>query len=84
MIAEVNATARLRWKCRRGVREMDLLLERFLVDNHPHLSPAQKSLFETMLDEADPDIYAWIAGTTEPDNRNYMTIIKQLQAINRE
>ncbi len=84
MIAEANTSARLRWRCRRGIREMDLLLERFLLDHYPHLSADHRSSFEAMLDEADLDIYAWIVGTTEPDNPSYIAIVKQLQAMGRE
>ena len=70
--------ARLRWRCRRGARELDLLLLRFLERNYPHLGAREQSLFGALLDEADPDLYAWITGQSEPSNPDYLPIIDRI------
>ena len=47
---------------RRGFREADLILGPF-ADHHVHkFSPAQLDEFETLLDQPDQDLYAWIIG----------------------
>ncbi len=68
----------LRWRCRRGTREMDLLLLRFLERDYPHLNARQQSLFGALLDEADPDLYAWITGRENPVNPDYLPIIGKI------
>ena len=73
-----DSTARLRWRCRRGTREMDLLLLRFLEQEYPYLDTREQSLFGTLLDEADPDLYAWITGQSEPSNPDYLPIIGKI------
>ena len=73
-----DSTARLRWRCRRGTREMDLLLLRFLERDYPYLDAREQSLFGALLDEADPDLYAWITGQTEPVNPDYLPIIGKI------
>ena len=70
--------ARLRWRCRRGARELDLLLLRFLEREYPHLGAREQSLFGSLLDEADPDLYAWITGQSEPANPDYLPIIDRI------
>lgn len=70
--------ARLRWRCRRGARELDLLLLRFLERDYPHLGAREQSLFGALLDEADPDLYAWITGQSEPSNPDYLPIIDKI------
>ena len=78
-----DSTARLRWRCRRGTREMDLLLLRFLERGYPHLSNGEQSLFGALLDEADPDLYAWITGRTEPANPTFLPVIDKIIAYSR-
>ena len=74
-------TARLRWRCRRGTREMDLLLLRFLEQDYPRLNSREQSLFGSLLDEADPDIYAWITGQAQPANPDYLPLIGKISPI---
>ena len=76
-------TDRLRWRCRRGTREMDLLLLRFLEQGYPRLSAGEQSLFGALLDEADPDLYAWITGQAEPANSDYLSLIEKITGMNR-
>jgi len=76
-------TARLRWRCRRGTREMDLLLLRFLERGYPQLSARDQSLFGDLLDEADPDLYAWITGHAEPVNPDYLSLIEKINGTNQ-
>ena len=76
-----NNTARLRWRCRRGTREMDLLLLRFLEQDYPRLNSREQSLFGSLLDEADPDIYAWITGQAQPANPDYLPLIGKISPI---
>ena len=78
-MAPVNdSTARLRWRCRRGTREMDLLLLRFLEQDYSRLDAREQSLFGSLLDESDPDLYAWITGQPEPAKPDYLPIIAKI------
>lgn len=74
--------SRLLWRCRRGIREMDLLLETFVEHHYPGLDNDQQQLFERFLEESDMDILAWITGRSEPANPAYGQIIDRLQRIN--
>lgn len=51
---------KLRWRCRRGMLELDLLLNPFLENKFPQLSHELQENFILLLDEADPDIYNWL------------------------
>ena len=78
-----TSTAQLRWRCRRGTREMDLLLLRFLERQYPHLDSREQSLFGALLDETDPDLYAWITGQSDPSNPDYLPIIGKINNCSR-
>ena len=56
----------LRWRCRRGMRELDLILTRFLDQEFVALSGEERHRFAAFLDSADPDLYAWLLGRELP------------------
>jgi len=78
----VAERSRLLWRCRRGIREMDLLLQQFVERYYPDLEPEAQQQFEAFLEETDMDILAWIMDRAEPGNPAYRTFIRQLQQIN--
>jgi antitoxin CptB len=51
------AVNRLRWRCRRGMRELDVLLGRYLDERWPHAQSAERAAFERFLELPDPEIY---------------------------
>jgi len=71
----------LQWRCRRGIKEMDILLENFVSMHYPTLSEADKQAFFAMLDEADPDLWNWIRGKTEPENSSYEPVLAILKTL---
>ena len=76
--------SRLLWRCRRGIREMDIVLQEFLYQSYDTLSDADKSSFAQLLDEADLDILNWIMGKGEPENddiKNIIALIRQSRQI---
>ncbi len=58
--------ASVRWRCRRGLLELDLALGRFLEDDYARLTPRERALFEEFLTENDADLWAWIQGEAAP------------------
>ena len=51
------ALNRLKWRCRRGMRELDVLLTRYLAERWPLASSAERLAFERFLELPDPEIY---------------------------
>ena len=51
---------RLRWACRRGMLELDLILLPFFENQFDQLSKVQQQAFEALLEEPDQDIYAQV------------------------
>lgn len=56
---------RLRWHCRRGMKELDVLLERWLERDGPKASSAQLARFAALLELQDPEL-AWYLLAGEP------------------
>ncbi len=59
---------RLRWCCRRGMRELDQLLERWLDQQFAAASESDRGVFRRLLDCEDDRIWRWFLGhETSPD-----------------
>ncbi len=54
--------ARLKWACRRGMLELDVLLMPFVDQAYEHLSDEDKKTFERLLECDDPELFAWFMG----------------------
>ncbi|MGH8160952.1 MAG: succinate dehydrogenase assembly factor 2 [Gammaproteobacteria bacterium] len=57
---------RLRWRVRRGQRELDIVLTRWLDDRYAQASPDERNAFAALLDCSDPDILDWVLGRAAP------------------
>jgi len=57
---------RLRWHCRRGMLELDLVLTRFLERDLTSLTPGQHAAFKTLLEYSDNDLWDLISQREEP------------------
>ncbi len=51
---------RLRWRCRRGMLELDLLLARFLTEKIDTLDASQAELLDRLLTYPDQDLFDWL------------------------
>ncbi len=47
---------------RRGIKEMDIILERYADDNLAQMSDSELDLFDALLLENDQDLYQWVTG----------------------
>ena len=69
---------RIRWQCRRGLLEMDLILQRFLAEDFDSLTPLELDLFKELLGEVDTVLLAGVMGQEEAPKR-YDALIRRLQ-----
>ena len=67
--------AKIRWQSRRGMLELDVLLERFLNAHLVHMDEQNLNALEALLDNADPDLYAWLMGYESPSNKEFLDLV---------
>jgi antitoxin CptB len=70
---------RIRWRCRRGLLELDLVLERFLASRFDSLDVEARRRFDELLDEPDNDLLDLALGRAEPAPR-YRAVVELLRA----
>lgn len=71
---------RLRWQCRRGMLELDLLLGGFLEDGYARLSQAQQADFARLLGHQDQVLHDWLIGCGQPDEPALRALVARIQS----
>ncbi len=69
---------RLRWRCRRGLLELDVLLGRFLERHYDSLAAAERTAFERLLRESDQTLSAWLNGRDQPRDTGLRNIVRKI------
>ncbi|MDD9891245.1 MAG: succinate dehydrogenase assembly factor 2 [Gammaproteobacteria bacterium] len=72
------------WHSRRGMLELDLLLVPFANDVFSDLNTQDQLLYERFLEEEDQDLFAWLMGTVEPQNKEYLNLIAKILAHSKQ
>jgi len=71
--------ARLRWQCRRGMRELDLLLQDFLERRYATLPDGAKKAFATLLSYSDPVLLEYLMGRMTPRDGDVADVVAQIR-----
>jgi antitoxin CptB len=70
---------RLRWQCRRGLLELDLWFVRFLEQQYSSLTAEEQDAFQSLLEQPDQLLLAWLQGQQEPPPDLKIIIDKVIQ-----
>jgi antitoxin CptB len=57
---------KLRWRCRRGMKELDILLTRYMDERYRTAPAEEQQAFQGLLETQDPVIYAYCLGQERP------------------
>ncbi len=69
-----------KWRSRRGMRELDVLLTGYIDTHCSTLNEAQWQTFEALLAESDMDLYAWFTGRSAPSDPDYTALVATIRA----
>ena len=71
--------ARLRWQCRRGMLELDLMLEAFVEKCYATSSLKTKKAFHQLLNCQDQILLDYLLGHDVPTNKDVADVAKQVR-----
>lgn len=69
---------RLKWQCRRGSLELDLLMTRFLDDYYPNEPTNLKHAFERLIEYSDATLYDLFTGKIQAEDHDIATIVNKI------
>jgi antitoxin CptB len=69
----------LRWRQRRGMKELDVLLERYFRRHYETASTQEKATYARLLEREDPEIWLWVVGQQEapPEFANVIAALRR-------
>jgi antitoxin CptB len=79
-VEEIN---RMRWAARRGMLELDLLLEPFAATQYARLSESDRRSFQRLMGCEDQDLFAWLLQRGEPRDTELASIVQQILSFTR-
>ena len=75
----MNERAHLRWLCRRGTKELDVLLTAYLERDHDAAPAPAQAAFVRLLELSDPDLYALLSGRVASDDPELADVVDRIQ-----
>lgn len=76
----MSELSKLRWKCRRGMKELDLLLERYLAGAYATAPAIQQQAFAVLLELPDPELAACLLGGQQPADQTLTDVVHAIRA----
>ena len=73
-------TERIKWHCRRGLLELDLVLQRFVERHLDTLSDVQTDVLRELLAYEDNDLLDMVMGRAEPVNGDLSGVLELMRA----
>ncbi len=75
----MSERARLRWRCRRGTKELDTLLSGFLERHFETLAAADRAAFEALLEQPDDLLLDWLLGRARPAREDWRRLVARIR-----
>ncbi len=79
MTTETEELRRLRWRCRRGMLELDIVLQRFLDQGYTGLDEHQRQAFTDLLELPDNTLLAYLNKQEQPEDARLLDVLSILQ-----
>jgi antitoxin CptB len=75
---ESRDLGKLLWRCRRGMKELDVLLTRYVEEQFCGASAAHQEAFRALLEAPDPEIYGYLLGQLRPPTALLSSLIERI------
>ena len=82
-LVDARTLSRLRWRCRRGLLENDLLIERFFERHEATLTLVQAEALASLMELSDNDLLDLLLARAEPDGELARPDVTELLALMR-
>jgi antitoxin CptB len=74
---------RMQWAARRGMLELDLVLEPFVRLRYERLGDSDRRQFQQLMQCEDQDLFGWLLQRGAPDNKEHAAIVQQILEFTR-
>ena len=74
----MSEAAKLRWRCRRGMRELDQLLLRYLDREWAAAPESERAVFLRVLESEDDKLWRWVMGRERPEAEDIHALVVRI------
>ena len=74
-----ESLSRLRWSCRRGMLELDVLLGHFLEEAYSDLTSEHQVLFVKLLECNDQDLFDWLTAKKPAAEKDIAFMVEKIR-----
>jgi antitoxin CptB len=74
----LSAGGQVAWRCRRGTKELDVLLERYVQRDYPQAGAAERAAFSRILDLPDPLLTDYLFGHVAPEEPAIAELVERI------
>lgn len=79
----MNELSRLRWRCRRGMRELDVVLVNYLETTYPAADEEEQAAFRRCLELQDPEILDLLTGRSACTDPVLARVVEKIRTTYR-
>ena len=76
-----EGTRKLRWRCRRGMQELDVLMLRYLDQRYPAASEPERAVFLRLLDTEDDKLWHWMMGHEAAADAELDALVQRIRQL---
>lgn len=77
----MSEMSQLRWRCRRGAKELDIVMNRYLEQMYEDAEPNQQAAFKELLMVEDPTVFDLLLERIDAQNDEQQTLLVTLRSI---
>jgi antitoxin CptB len=75
----LESVTKLKWRCRRGTKELDYLLEAYLDQYYKKANSKEQALFIELLDFQDTALISYLLGEQLPESKELTELVKKIR-----
>jgi antitoxin CptB len=74
----MNELLKLKWRCRRGMRELDVLLTAYLEKLYKQAPITEQQTFKTLLELSDNELQSYLLGKVKPEDQKILELVLKI------
>lgn len=81
MVSDESTLRRLRWRCRRGMRELDVLMIRYLDHRWAQADATERAQFERLLETEDDRLWRWMMRREAATDQELAVLVERILTL---
>jgi antitoxin CptB len=77
----MSEIAKLKWRCRCGMRELDVMLTCYLEQRYEQAPIVEQQTFQALLELPNTDLYGYLMGQAKPVDIQMQALVERMRQL---